>query len=64
MKVKELLSNRAKKYKHEIEPEMKNVKQLKQIIDDYVKNKEVSIKIVMLKELAKELQLILDMYKY
>ena len=62
--IKELLSNRAKKYKHEIEPEMKNVKQLKQIIDDYVKNKEVSIKIVMLKELAKEFQLILDMYKY
>lgn len=42
---------------------MFNIKQLKQIIDDYLKGKDVSIKIVMLKEFSKELGYILDKYK-
>ena len=42
---------------------MKNIKQLKQIIYDYLKGKEPSIKIVMLKEFSNSLGYILDKYK-
>ena len=42
---------------------MKNIKQLKQIIDDYVKGKNIDIKTVLLREFAKELGTILEKYK-
>ena len=61
--IKEKLVNRANKYTKEIGPEMKNIKQLKQIIDDYLKGKEPSIKIVMLKEFSNSLGYILSKYK-
>ena len=61
--IKEKLADRANQYTKEIEPEMKNIKQLKQVIDDYLKGKEPTIKIVMLKEFSKELGYILDKYK-
>ncbi len=61
--IKEKLVNRADLYTKEIEPEMKNIKQLKQVIDDYVKDKEISIKIVMLQDFSKDLGKILDKYK-
>ena len=61
--IKEKLVDRAEKYTKQIEPEMKNIKQLKQIIDDYLKGKTPSIKTVMLKDFAKELGYILDKYK-
>ncbi len=61
--IKEKLVNRVKLHKQEIEPEMKNIKQLKQIIDDYTKNKDTTIKIVMLREFSKDLEYILDQYK-
>ena len=61
--IKEKLSDRANQYTKQIEPEMKNMKQLKQIIDDYLKGKDPTIKIVMLKEFSKELGYILDKYK-
>lgn len=61
--IKEKLTDRADRYTKQIEPEMKNIKQLKQIIDDYLKGKEPTIKIVMLKEFAKDLGYILDKYK-
>lgn len=61
--IKEKLLTRAEKYTKEIEPEMKNMKKLKQIIDDYVKGKEIGIKIVMLKEFANDLEIILNKYK-
>ena len=61
--IKEKLLIRAEKYTKEIEPEMRNIKKLKQVIDDYVKGKEIGIKIVMLKEFAKDLELILNKYK-
>ena len=61
--IKEILLRRAEKYEKEIEPEMKNIKQLKEIIDDYIKGKETSIKIVMLKEFSKDLGIILGKYK-
>ena len=58
--IKEKLINRAKKYSKEIEPEMQNIKQLKQVIDDYLKGKDQSIKIVMLKEFSNSLGYILS----
>jgi len=61
--IKEMLADRAKKYKTQIEPEIKNIKKLKQIMDDYIEDKEKTIKIVMLEEFSKELESILDMYK-
>ena len=61
--IKEKLLTRAEKYTKEIEPEMRNMKKLKQIIDDCVKGKEIGIKIVMLKEFAKDLEIILNRYK-
>ena len=61
--IKEKLVNRANKYPKQIEPEIKNIKQLKQIIDDYLNGKEPSIKIVMLKEFSKNLGYIIDKYK-
>ena len=61
--IREKLVDRANKNPKKIEPEMKNIKQLKQIIDDYLKGKEPSIKIVMLKEFANSLGYILDKYK-
>ena len=61
--IKEMLATRAKKYKAEIEPEMKNIKKLKQVMDDYIEGKEPTIKIVMLEEFSKELENILNLYK-
>ena len=42
----------------------KNIKQFKQIVDDYIKGKESTIKIVMLKEFSKSLESILEKYKF
>ncbi len=61
--IKEKLLDRVEKYPKKIEPEMKNIKQLKQIIEDYLKGKDPSIKIVMLKEFADSLGYILGKYK-
>ncbi len=61
--IKEMLLDRAKKHKDEIEPEMKNIKRLKQVMDEYIEGKEPTIKIVMLEEFSKELENILDLYK-
>lgn len=63
MTIKEKLVNRVKKHKKEIEQEMKNIKQLKQTMDDYTNNKDITIKMVMLKEFSKDLGYILDQYK-
>ncbi|MCI8760295.1 MAG: hypothetical protein HFJ34_04145 [Clostridia bacterium] len=61
--IKEKLIDRANRYPKQIEPEMKNIKQLKQIIDDYLKGKDPTIKIVMLKEFSKDMGYILDKYR-
>lgn len=61
--IKEMLAERAKKYKTEIEPEIKNIKKLKQVIDDYIDGKEPTIKNVMLEEFSKELDGILNLYR-
>ncbi len=61
--IKELLLERADKFTKELEPEARNIKQLKQVIEDYTKGKENGIKIVLLKEFAKDLGTILEKYK-
>ena len=61
--IKEMLATRAKKYTKELEPETKNIKKVKQIIEEYIEGNEPTIKIVMLEEFAKELDNILDLYK-
>ena len=61
--IKEKLINRAERYTKQIEPEIKNIKMLKQILDDYLRDKETTIKIVMLREFSKDLGYILNKYK-
>lgn len=61
--IKEKLINRAELFTKEIAPEMKNIRQLKQVIDDYVKDKENSIKLVMLKDFSNDLGKILAKYE-
>ena len=61
--IKEKLLNREKKYHKEIEPEMRNIKQFKQVIDDYLSGKDKSIKIILLKDFSNALETILDKYK-
>ncbi|MCI8621569.1 MAG: hypothetical protein HFJ50_07755 [Clostridia bacterium] len=61
--IKEKLMNRAEVFTKEIEPEMKNIRQLKQIIDEYVKDKDNSIKLVMLKDFSNDLGKIIEKYE-
>ena len=60
--IKEMLINRFKKYKDELVLEAPFVKKLKKVLEDYCEGKETSIKIVMLREFANDLNEILDMY--
>ena len=61
--IKELLQNRVIQNREKLLPEVKKLKQLKQIIDDYVANKANTIKIVMLKEFASDLGNIIYSYE-
>lgn len=61
--IKEKLVNRANQYAKELKPELENIKQLKQIMEEYVLGKETSIKTVMLKEFSKELEYIVEKYE-
>lgn len=61
--IKEKLVDRAKHHPKEIEPEMRNIRKLKQIIEDYLEGKDTSIKMVMLQEFSNELGTILAKYK-
>ena len=60
--IKEKLLNRVELYHDEIEPEIINIIQLKQIIDDYTSSKDNSIKVVMLKDFATALGMIIEKY--
>ena len=60
MGIKEKLLERAKKHTKELKPELKNIAKLKEIIEQYLKGKEKSIKIVMLGELQKDLENIIS----
>ena len=52
--IKEKLIDRADRYTTKIEPEMKNIKKLREIVEQYLKGKEITIKTVMLVELQKD----------
>ncbi len=60
--IKEMLVDRAKKNEEIMKPELGFIIKLKQIIDNYYRAREVSIKMVMLKEFSNDLQTILDLY--
>ena len=62
--IKEKLLNRVELYHDDIQPEIKNISQLKQIIDDYTSAKDNSIKVVMLKDFSKALGIITDKYEF
>ncbi len=61
--IKEMLSERARRNKKQIEPEIPQIKKLKQVIDDYIDGKETTIKIVMLQDFSIELGKIIDKFK-
>ena len=61
--IKEMLINRAKKQKEKLKPELEFFIRLKEVLDDYCKGKEISIKIVMIKEFANDLAEIINVYK-
>jgi len=63
MKIKEMLIDRAKKYKKELESELPFITSLKSELELHCKGKHNSIKIVMIKEFANDLQIIIDLYK-
>ena len=60
--IKEMLVNRAKKNTEIMKPELGFIIKLKKIIDDYYKARDVSIKMVMLKEFSNDLDTIIDLY--
>lgn len=61
MGIKEKLVERAKKHTKELKPELKNIKKLKEIVEQYLKGKEITIKTVMLVEIRKDLESIIEM---
>ena len=60
--INEKLGERARKYTKEIEEELNSIIQLKDIIEDYTKGKNITIKIILLNEFAKELGHIISKY--
>ncbi len=61
--IKEKLNERYRKYHAELEPEVENIEKLNEIIKEYVDNKPMGIKIVMLRELLKDLEDVIASYK-
>ena len=62
VKIKEMLVDRAKKNTKKLMPELQFVINLKNALVEYCKDKDTSIKIVMLKEFAKDLDTIIALY--
>ena len=60
MGIKEKLLERARKHKGKLQPELKNIKKLREIVEQYLKGKEITIKTVMLVELQKDLDTIIE----
>ena len=63
MGIKEKLLERARKHKGKLQPELKNIKKLREIVEQYLKGKEITIKTVMLVELQKDLDTIIEIMK-
>ena len=62
VKIKEMLVDRAKKNKKALYPELPFIISVRDALKDYCKDKDVSIKIVMLKEFANDLNTIIELY--
>ena len=62
VKIKEMLIDRAKKNKDELIEEIPFIISLKEGLEEYCAGKDVSIKMVMLKEFAKDLDIIINLY--
>ena len=62
VKIKEMLIDRAKKNTKKLEPELQFIISLKQALEEYCKDKDISIKVVMLKEFANDMQTIINLY--
>lgn len=62
VKIKEMLIDRAKKNKKVLMPELPFITSVKDALVEYCKGKDVSIKTVMLKEFAKDLDTIINLY--
>ena len=61
--IKDRLIKRANMYVTDIIQEKDNLEELKKIIDEYIKDKNISIKTVMLEEFSKGLKQILEIYE-
>ena len=61
--IKEKLVSRANKNKAVIIEEQENMHKLKQIIDDYVADKQITIKTVVLEEFSKAIDFIINLAK-
>ena len=62
VKIKEMLIDRAKKNKGALEPELPFITALKNALEEYYNGKDISIKIVMIKEFANDLDSIINLY--
>ncbi len=60
--IKEMLVNRASKNQELMKPELGFIIRLKAIIDEYYQARDVSIKMVMLKEFSNDLQTVINLY--
>ena len=60
--IKEKMLNRAIKNAKKLQPEIKNLEQLKQVLDNYLNGKETTIKMVMLRDFTKNLGYIIEQY--
>ena len=61
MEIKDKLLERAKKHTNKLKSELKNITKLKDIIEQYLKGKETTIKTVILSELSKDLEIIIEL---
>ena len=63
VRIKETLIDRAKRNSEILTSEYKFMKKLKNVLDEYCKGKEITIKNVMLKEFSRDLGTVIDLYK-
>jgi len=63
VKIKETLIERAKRNNEILTSEYKFMIKLKNVLDEYCKGKEITIKNVMLKEFSRDLETVIDLYK-
>ena len=63
VRIKEMLIDRAKRYTEKLNDEYVFMKKLKSVLEEYCRGKENTIKIVMLKEFARDLENVIEAYK-